>query len=115
MLNCELGTGNDAILLCLKSWATSDEIEQYLYYGQQYFNFPEFVDAEDCVADTYLPGYEDENDDYDEDIKPGPKPKPDTDDDNDDFASALLLPLFFGLVQLVLAYNSQLHIKNGIR
>jgi hypothetical protein len=44
--------------------------------------YSEFVNADSCVA-TYLPGFEDADDDLSHDS---------------DFAAALILPLFFGLI-----------------
>jgi len=57
-------------------------MEEFFYYQQQYNSYPEFVNADSCVADTYNPTFNDADDDY----------------ADSDFAAALLLPLFFGLI-----------------
>jgi len=80
--SCNIST-NDSLLPCVLSYASDDDIEEWAYYYQQTTKYPEFVNADSCVADTYAQGFEDSDDDLNHDS---------------DFAAALILPLFFGLI-----------------
>ena len=82
LMNCNIAA-TDGLDACVRSYASKDDMEEYFYYKQQYNNYPEFVNADSCVADTYNPTFNDADDDYAEDS---------------DFAAALILPLFFGLI-----------------
>merc|ERR1712045_32482 len=77
------GTSDAGILQCVMTYGKTDDVEEYVYYKQQFFNYPEFVGAESCVVDTYDSHFEDLDDDLAE---------------SSDFAAALFLPLFFGLI-----------------
>jgi len=80
-LNCNIAA-TDGLDACVRSYADKDDMEEYFYYKQQYESYPEFVNADSCVADTYNPTFNDADDDY----------------SDSDFAAALILPLFFGLI-----------------
>jgi len=80
---CNISVEDDGLDACVRSYADKDDLEEYLYYKQQYKNYAEFLGAESCVTDTYYPQFEDLDDDYAEDS---------------DFGAVLILPLFFGLI-----------------
>merc|ERR1712173_57737 len=45
------GTSDAGILQCIMTYGKTDDVEEYVYYKQQFFNYPEFVGAESCVVD----------------------------------------------------------------
>jgi len=83
LMKCNISAQKDGLDACIRSYADSDDAEEYFYYYQQYHLYYMTVDTESCVLDTFYPTFNDADDDYAEDS---------------DFAAALILPLFFGLI-----------------
>lgn len=44
-------------LQCIQNWWTKSEYNRYFYYFLASFDYPKYLDSEDCVTETFLPDY----------------------------------------------------------